>query len=117
MKRIDSLEKTLKMGKIEGRRRNVLCSAPAMKTSDNVSPFHFYSAAQKTVFLGLSQLHIYIFFRFHSDLICVASLGLRGVNEVGGQVTSRAVTLPKAITITKCSCFPFSMILYFVSLV
>lgn len=48
-----------------------------------------------TVFLGLSQLYIYIFFKSHSDLICIASLGLRGVNEVGGQVTSRAVTLPE----------------------
>ena len=66
MKRTDSLEKTLKLGKIEGRRRKVPCSPPAMKISENVSPSHFYSVAQKTVFLRLSQLHIYIFFKSHS---------------------------------------------------
>ena len=66
MKRIDSLEKTLKLGKIEGRKRKVLCSPPAMKISENVCPSHFYSVAQKTVFLRLSQLHIYIFFKSHS---------------------------------------------------
>ena len=57
--------------------------------------FNFYSLLRWLYFLDwVSSIFIYIF-KSHSDLICIASLGLRGVNEVGGQVTSRAVTLPK----------------------